>query len=73
MLLRMPPQGAQNFMIKATDGNARVAQLVTKHGTINTPATFIYTRRGGPLAMTPDMLEKLKPQPSGFQVDVLQL
>lgn len=61
----------QAFTLSATEGKARAGQLTTKHGTIQTPAALIYTRRGGPLSMTPDLIETLQPQ--GFQVDVLHL
>lgn len=60
------------FNVRAKDGHARVGQLVTKHGSIPTPTALIYTRRGGPMGLTPDLLEKLQPT-FGVQIDVLQL
>ncbi len=59
------------FAIKAEDGAARTGVLSTPHGVIDTPAWLVYTRRGGALNLTPDMLESLQPQ--GIQLDVLHL
>lgn len=54
-----------------TEGKARTGQVATGHGPLATPGALVYTRRGGPLNLTPDML--IKHQPAGVQVDVLQL
>lgn len=59
------------FTIKAHDGAARVGVLATPSGSIETPAWLVYTRRGGALNLTPDMLAMLQPQ--GVQLDVLHL
>lgn len=59
------------FSIKAEDGAARAGVLSTPHGNIETPAWLVYTRRGGALHLTPDLLEGLRPQ--AVQLDVLHL
>ena len=40
---------------------------------VQTPASLIYTRRGGTPNLVPDMLRRLDPPPSGFQIDILHL
>ena len=65
---------APTFAIMAKDGRARVGKLVTRSGqVVDTPAILIYTRRGGPLSLTPDMLDKLKPAPQAFQLSTMHL
>lgn len=61
------------FTLSATDGLARVGMLITRHTNMATPAPLLYTRRGGCMYLTPDMLEKLRPQAQMVQIDVLQL
>lgn len=50
---------------------ARAGALTTPQGVIETPGWLVYTRRGSPLHLTPDLLAGLAPQ--GVQVDVLHL
>eukprot|EP00195_Chlamydomonas_chlamydogama_P007190 CAMPEP_0202899288 /NCGR_PEP_ID=MMETSP1392-20130828/7563_1 /ASSEMBLY_ACC=CAM_ASM_000868 /TAXON_ID=225041 /ORGANISM="Chlamydomonas chlamydogama, Strain SAG 11-48b" /LENGTH=472 /DNA_ID=CAMNT_0049585429 /DNA_START=133 /DNA_END=1551 /DNA_ORIENTATION=- len=61
-----------SFIVNHNDGKVRVGVLSTSHGVLNTPTSLIYTRRGGPPNLTPDMLKKLKPAVSGYQLDVMQ-
>ncbi len=61
------------FLITAKDGKARCGTLTTRHGPIQTPAVLLYTRRGGPLSLTPDMIAKLEPQPHAAMVCTMQL
>lgn len=65
--------GSPGFAVKAKDGRARSGLLTTKTGVINTPAVLLYTRRGGPLSLTPDMLRTLDPPLSAVQLNVMQL
>jgi tRNA-guanine family transglycosylase len=60
------------FALHAQDGLARLGKLVTKHGTISTPGSLIYTRRGNSLFLTPDMLQRLKPQAEAVQITAIQ-
>lgn len=64
--------GSPGFAVKAKDGRARSGLLTTKTGVINTPAVLLYTRRGGPLSLTPDMLRTLDPPLSAVQLNVMQ-
>ncbi len=61
------------FTIQHREGKARAGVLVTRHGSIATPATLMYTRRGNSLNLTPDLIASLKPLPQAFQLNVLQL
>ncbi|KAL6749680.1 tRNA-guanine(15) transglycosylase-like protein [Haematococcus lacustris] len=60
------------FSIGSTDGAARTGSLSTAHGQISTPASLVYTRRGGCMSLTPDIISRLQPAPQGMQVSVLQ-
>jgi hypothetical protein len=60
------------FSLHAQDGLARLGKLVTKHGSISTPASLLYTRRGNSLFLTPDMLQKLKPLAEAVQINAVQ-
>jgi queuine/archaeosine tRNA-ribosyltransferase len=61
------------FTIGATEGAARVGTLLTRQGAIRTPTALIYTRRGGCMYLTPDMMEKLRPAAQGVQINAMQL
>lgn len=61
-----------SFTVSSTEGQARCGALSTAGGTIDTPGLLLYTHRGSPLNLTPDLLEKLKPDVQGVQLDVLQ-
>ena len=61
------------FSVTSTEGEARCGVLNTRSGAINTPALLVYTRRGGAVNLTVDLLEKLKPDLQVLQLDVLQL
>lgn len=60
------------FRVASTSDGARKGELVTKSGTLPTPALLVYTHRGGVLHLTPDLLEKL-PDAQAVQIDALQL
>ncbi len=68
--LHPPPP---SFSIAATDGKARAGVISTRHGSIETPAALLYTRRGNPQNLTPDMVARLQPQPQAYQLDAMQL
>ena len=64
------------FTVRSSDEetDARAGCLATPSGrSIDTPGLLIYTRRGGPVNMTPDLLYELIPQAQGVQLDVLHL
>jgi hypothetical protein len=61
------------FTVTAQDGLARCGSLFTRQNAVATPAPLLYTRRGGCPFLTPDMLEKLRPQAQILQVNVTQL
>lgn len=63
------------FKTTAQDGLARCGQLVISKNSpaITTPTPMLYTRRGASISLTPDMLEKLRPEAQLLQVTALQL
>ena len=62
------------FTIQAQEGLARAGVLLTRHGGIATPAALLFTRRGGALHLTPDMLERLRPHGAqALQINAMQL
>ena len=64
----------QAFSVQAAEqGLARAGTLITGRGAIRTPTALLYTRRGGSLNLTPDMLDKLRPAAQGVQINALQL
>jgi queuine/archaeosine tRNA-ribosyltransferase len=60
------------FTIDRVDGGARCGVLSTPSGKIATPDFLVYTHRGSPLNLTPDMLETLT-DVQALSLDVLQL
>jgi queuine/archaeosine tRNA-ribosyltransferase len=63
----------QTFSLTAKEGAARAGTLLTRQGALRTPTAFLYTRRGGCMYLTPDMMEKLRPQAQGVQINAMQL
>jgi queuine/archaeosine tRNA-ribosyltransferase len=63
----------QTFSVGAKEGAARAGTLLTRQGVLRTPTALVYTRRGGSMFLTPDMLEKLRPQAQGVQINAMQL
>jgi queuine/archaeosine tRNA-ribosyltransferase len=61
------------FGVTAQDGLARCGNLITRHAAVATPTAMLYTRRGGSMYLTPDMLAKLRPEAQLLQVNVMQL
>jgi queuine/archaeosine tRNA-ribosyltransferase len=62
------------YRITSTDGEARTGLLVLNNGReINTPAMLLYTRRGGSLHLTPDLLDTLRPDAQALQLNVFSL
>jgi hypothetical protein len=62
-----------SFSVSKTDGAARVGVLETAHGTVSTPLSLLHTKRGASLHLVPDMLRRLAPPPTAFQLDILHL
>lgn len=61
------------FKATAQDGLARCGVVISKGAAISTPAPMLYTRRGSSMYLTPDMLEKLRPEAQLLQINALQL
>ena len=61
------------FSVQAVEGCARAGTLLTRKGAIHTPTALIYTRRGGCMYLTPDMIDKLRPQAQGVQINAMHL
>ncbi|KAI8476810.1 MAG: tRNA-guanine(15) transglycosylase-like protein [Monoraphidium minutum] len=66
------PDIMQFFSLHAESACARAGTLITRRGPISTPTALLYTRRGGCLYLTPDMMEKLRPQAQGLQINAMQ-
>lgn len=62
------------FSIHHVDGDARTGVLrLDADREISTPGVLVYTRRGGALNLTPDLLQTLKPDLQAVQLQVMQL
>lgn len=61
------------FDIIDRDGSARTGVIRHVHGQLQTPALLLYTRRGSPLHLTPDMVQHLGPTGQNTLVDVTKL
>jgi queuine/archaeosine tRNA-ribosyltransferase len=61
------------FKATAQDGLARCGVVISKQTPISTPAPMLYTRRGSSMFLTPDLLEKLRPEAQLVQINALQL
>ena len=62
------------YQVEKIDGEARTGSLVLPDGKIiSTPAMLVYTRRGGALNLTPDLLQTLQPDAQALQLNVLSL
>lgn len=62
-----------SFSVLKEEGHARVGQLKSKGRELETPALLMYTRRGSPLYLTPDMLQHLGPEAKYFALDSTKL
>ncbi len=62
------------YKITSSDGEARSGTLVLSNGReLTTPSMLLYTRRGGSLHLTPDLLETLRPDAQALQLNVFSL
>ena len=62
------------YRVEHKDGEARAGTLSLPSGRdIATPTMLIYTRRGGALHLTPDLLSTLKPDAQALQLNVFNL
>jgi hypothetical protein len=74
LITNMIQQPSPYFTLTAKSGKARCGTFNTvSGGHVLTPTSLIYTRRGVTPNLVPDMLKRLDPIPTGFQVDVLHL
>lgn len=61
------------FSIQREDGMARTGVIRLNGRQIETPALLLYTKRGSPLYLTPDVLETLGPAAQCFLIDPTKL
>ena len=61
------------FSVLSSCGQARTGLLKHAHGELQTPALLLYTRRGSPLYLTPDVLQQLGSEGHSFALDATQL
>ena len=61
------------FYVDHTDGKARTGTLTTRQCEVATPAALLYTFRGSPLSLTPDLLDSLGPEARTLHLDASQL
>ena len=67
------PMATSTLKVNARDGRARTALLQLMHGELETPTALLYTRRGGALNMTPDVLASLGSASHNLYLDASQL
>ena len=73
MVLTMVPS-ASLFRVLKSDGAARVGRLaLPMHAPIETPAMLLYTQKGSPISVSPDLIAQLPPGAAGVSVDALHL
>eukprot|EP00882_Tetradesmus_deserticola_P018164 GHRQ01019490.1.p2 GENE.GHRQ01019490.1~~GHRQ01019490.1.p2 ORF type:complete len:150 (+),score=32.10 GHRQ01019490.1:177-626(+) len=61
------------FKVTAQDGLARCGLMVMKNtSSVTTPTPMLYTRRGGCLFLTPDNMDKLRPDAQMVQINAMQ-
>ncbi|KAK9909731.1 hypothetical protein WJX75_006677 [Coccomyxa subellipsoidea] len=60
------------FHVDHTDGKARTGTLTTRQCEVATPAALLYTFRGSPLSLTPDLLDSLGPEARTLHLDASQ-
>ena len=65
--------GSISFEIAKRDGAARAGVLKHSRGQLQTPALLLYTKRGSPMYLTPDMIHQLGPGGQSYIVDVTKL
>ena len=66
-------QRRPTFSVLSTSGQARTGLLKHAQGELQTPALLLYTRRGSPLYLTPDVLQQLGSEGHSFALDATQL
>ena len=65
--------GSLSFEVAERDGSARRGILSHRRGLLQTPALLLYTRRGSPLYLTPDVVDKLGQGGDNYLIDVTKL
>lgn len=61
------------FRVTAREGCARTGILSWKGQDMATPALLLYTRKGSPLNLTPDLVDQLGPEAKGLHIDATHL
>jgi queuine/archaeosine tRNA-ribosyltransferase len=61
------------FEVTHTDQSARTGLLKHANGQLETPALLVFTRRGSPLYLTPDMIKHLGPEGQNYILDGTKL
>lgn len=61
---------AMAFQIVSHEGSARSGVLKHAHGELQTPALLLYTRRGSPLYLTPDLVQHIGSGGDSYIVDI---
>ena len=61
------------FEVSGTDGKARTGTLTANQRRVATPAALLYTFRGSPLSLTPDLLDSMGPEARTLHLDASQL
>ena len=61
------------FEVSHTNQQARVGVLKHARGQLETPAILIYTKRGSPMFLTPDMMSHLGPEGQCYILDGTKL
>ena len=62
-----------SFELSDQEGSARNGVLRYRRGQLKTPALLLYSRRGSPLHLTPDMLQQLGEAGQNMTLDVTKL
>ncbi len=61
------------FEINQTEKSARTGILRHARGQLETPGLLVFTMRGSPLFLTPDMMAELGPEGQNFVIDGTKL
>lgn len=67
------PAAGLTFEVRHTDQSARAGIIKHVNGQLETPALLIFTRRGSPLFLTPDMIKHLGPEGQNYILDGTKL
>ena len=62
-----------SFEVQHPDQQARTGVLRHARGQLETPALLLFTKRGSPLILTPDMVDHLGPEGQNYIMDGTKL